>query len=222
MRSLDQLHGMPVMSTKEGKDLGRVRHGAADLAKGELIGLIVAEPEGGSEWGLAAAEITTLGQDAIMVASEAVKKPVAARMQRYRLNPEGDPLQIVTSAGRQLGTLGRVYVDAASLRIVGYEVSGHALKSVVDGTPHLPVMKGVIHGEDALVVPPQAEQHLERSTGGLRQAWARVTEFGRDVVEKTRARVPQKAQQPKAPKPAAKAKRAAPKKTTRSQGRAKK
>ncbi len=200
MRSLDQIEGMLVMSTKEGKNLGRVRHCSADLAKGELVGLIVYDPDTKKEWGLAASDIEVLGRDAVMVESEALIKAVSAisRLQRYRLDTAAEPLQVVTSAGRQLGELGRVYLDSESLKIVGYEVTGPTLKTVVDGTPHLPVMKGAIHGEDALVVPPHAEQHLERSTGGLKQAWARLAGFGRDVVQKTKARVPAQAKKAKA------------------------
>lgn len=186
MRSTDQIEGLPVISIKEGKNLGRVSQCVVDLARGEVVGLLVRAEGEDEDWGLTAPDIQVLGQDAVMVESEQIKKPVSprSRLLKFRREPEAPPADVVTDEGERLGTLGQVYVDTAKLQVIGYEVTGSALRTVLDGTPHIPIIKGVVHGADTVIVPTTAKEHLQAGTGGLRSYWAKLAGLSRDAWDR--------------------------------------
>lgn len=180
--------GLNVFSIEEGRILGKTAECVVDLATGKVIGLIVAVKTG-QEMGIARSDITAVGRDAVMVSAAEVMKPLAdvKGLAEHRTAGGRPAPRILTRGGQVLGTLGMVRVDGACGKVVAYEVVGDVVQRIADGPATLPIIKGTIHGRDAVVLPDDASQEIKRP-GGLR-AWIEkgyeaVREAATDVGER--------------------------------------
>ncbi len=167
MKNTRDLIGLSVFSVEEGRILGKVAECVVDLATGKVLGLIV-EVKPGEEKGIGRSEITAMGRDAVMVSSAAVLKSVAtvAGLAGHRTSGKATP-QVLTRGGQVLGALGTVHVDEAVQKVESYEIVGDLMQAIADGPATLAVVKGTVHGADAIVLPEAAASAITRP-GGLR------------------------------------------------------
>ena len=156
MREISGLLNAEVISVKEGKRLGVISQAVYDLAVGKLLGLIVGK--GPAEKGIRAADIKTWGPDVVMVEQGSVAKRLSElpELLAARRDPGRPPQQVVTDAGQRLGRLSRVYLEGESFLVVRFEVSGGAWRDLTEGVLSMPVVKGIIHGPDTIIVPAEA------------------------------------------------------------------
>jgi len=164
--------GLNVFSIQEGRVLGRTTECVVDLATGKVIGLVIAVPSGG-ECGVARADLTAVGKDAVMVASDKMLKPLGevAGLEDHRT--VGKAPRVLTRAGQVLGTLGVVRVDEACRKVESYEIVGDVIQALADGPATLGVTKGTVHGRDAIVLPDEAAEAIKRP-GGLRASFEKA------------------------------------------------
>jgi len=170
MRELSSLIGLQVIATSEGKRLGTVADALVDLAAGKLVALTLAKTP---ELRVVLAEdIAVIGPDAVMIASgDLVKsREDTAEALAGARHVLGDPPAVVTTRGARVGQLGPVQIDEGSRRIVRFEVSSGPLKDVTDGTLALPVVEGIVHGEDTIIVPHEVVARRLEQAGGLKGA----------------------------------------------------
>jgi len=158
--------GLSVFSFEEGRILGRTAECVVDLSTGKVIGLVV-EIGAGVERALARADITAVGKDAVMLASDKLLKPVAdvAGLEDHRT--VGKAPRVLTRAGQVLGTLGVVRVDEACNKVESFEIVGDMIQALAEGPATLGLTKGTVHGRDAIVLPDAATEAITRP-GGLR------------------------------------------------------
>lgn len=170
MRELNSLIGLQVIATREGKCVGTVADALVDLAAGKLVALTLAKtPELRV---VLADDISVIGPDAVMIpSSDRVKsREESAEALSEARHVLGDPPAVITTRGARVGQLGAVYIDEGSRRIVRFEVSSGPLKDVTEGTLALPVVEGIVHGEDTIIVPHEVVARRLEQAGGLKGA----------------------------------------------------
>lgn len=170
MRELSSLIGLQVIATREGKCVGTVADALVDLAVGKLVALTLAKtPELRV---VLADDISVIGPDAVMIpSSDRVKsREESAEALSEARHVLGDPPAVITTRGARVGQLGAVYIDEGSRRIVRFEVSSGPLKDVTEGTLALPVVEGIVHGEDTIIVPHEVVARRLEQAGGLKGA----------------------------------------------------
>lgn len=220
MREISDLLNAEVISIKEGKRLGVITQVGFDLAKGALLGVILGK--GAAEKGIRAADIKTWGPDVVMVEDSQVAHRLSEvpELMEARRDPTRPPQQVVTDAGQRLGRLGRVYLDPVKLEVVRFEVSGGAWRDLTEGVLSLPVVKGIVHGPDTIIVPAKAvaqatetaglKASVGKAAGSVREEVSEgakrlgeIVETGAEVVKKTlttplgKTETPEPEQQPK-------------------------
>ncbi len=156
MREVSSLLNSEVISVQEGKRLGVVSQPVYDLAAGRLLGLIIGK--GPAEKGILAADIKTWGPDVVMVQNSEVAKRLSElpELLAARRDPGRPPQQVVTDDGQRLGRLSRVYLEGDKFLVVRFEVSGGAWRDLTEGVLSMPVIPGIIHGPDTIIVPAEA------------------------------------------------------------------
>lgn len=170
MRELSSLVGLQVIATSEGKRLGTVADALVDLAAGKLVALTLANtPELRV---VLADDITVIGPDAVMIpSSDKVRSgDEVAEVLAASRRVLDDPPAVITTRGARIGQLGAVQIDEGSGRIIRFEVSAGPLKDVTEGTLVLPVVEGIVHGEDTVIVPHEVVARRLQQAGGLRGA----------------------------------------------------
>lgn len=181
MREVSSLLNSEVISVKEGKRLGVISQAVFDLAAGRLLGLIIGK--GPAEKGIRATDIKTWGPDVVMVEKSEVAKRLSElpELLAARRDPGRPPQQVVTDAGQRLGRLSRVYLEGDKFPIVRFEVSGGAWRDLTEGVLSMPVVKGIIHGPDTIIVPAEA---VAKATEGasLKASVERAAEVVREAA----------------------------------------
>lgn len=188
MKNTRDLVGLNVISVEEGRILGKVAECVVDLATGKVLGLIV-EGKPGQEQGVGRSEVATVGRDAVMVPSAAVLKPVAdvPGLADHRTSGKAAP-QVLTRSGQVLGTLGTVHVDEAVQEVENYEIVGDLMQAIADGPATLAVVKGTVHGADAVLLPQAAADSISRP-GGLRARFEKAVGAMKDTATQVGGRV---------------------------------
>ncbi len=170
MRELSSLIGLQVISTSEGKKLGSIAEAYVDLAAGELVCVTLAKtPELRV---ILARDIDVIGSDAVMVSDREKlhsREEVEDELERGKRVLTSPPL-VITSQGRMLGQLGPVQIDEATGKVIRFEVTGGSFKDLTEGVLALPVLDGIVHGDDTVIVPHDVVARRLVQAGGLRGA----------------------------------------------------
>lgn len=170
MRELSSLIGLQVISTSEGKKLGSVAEVYVDLAAGELVCVTLAKtPELRV---ILADDIDVIGDDALMVSDRGKvrsREDAEEQLERGKRVLDNPPL-VITSQGKTLGRLGTVQIDEATRKVVRFEVTGGSFKDLTEGVLALPVLEGIVHGDDTVIVPHDVVARRLVQAGGLRGA----------------------------------------------------
>jgi uncharacterized protein YrrD len=181
MREIKSIVGLRVISVEEGANVGNVSQVVVDLATGMVVGLILGEGPG--ERGVPAAEIKTMGADAIMVSNRAVARVLSELPElESRQQPATAQLMAFTASGKRLGIVSSIFIDPYDMVVTRYEVSSGPLKDLADGVLVLPVLPGTTHGQDAVIVPDERVQQLGREAGGWRTRFEQWSEGAKKQV----------------------------------------
>ncbi|MFO7947281.1 MAG: PRC-barrel domain-containing protein [Armatimonadota bacterium] len=174
MRRISSLKGLSVIASSEGVDLGTVSEVIIDLAEGVMEGLIVRS--GSTDRGIKAQDIEVIGADAVMVKETSAAKPLSQvpDLANRRRGSESKPPAVVTSSGQKLGMVGEIYIDPKEKTITRFEISGGLIRDLTDGTLSFPVVEGMTHGRDIVLIPEEVIAGIDSGEGGLRGAWAKV------------------------------------------------
>ncbi|MGI5818356.1 MAG: PRC-barrel domain-containing protein [Armatimonadota bacterium] len=170
MRELTSLIGLQVISTSEGKRLGSIADVYVDLAAGELVCVTLAKtPELRV---ILAGDIDVIGDDAVMVSDHEKlrgREEVAEELVRGK-RVLSSPPAVVTNQGKTLGQLGSVQIDEGTKKVVRFEVTHGPVRDVTEGVLALPILEGIVHGEDTVIVPHDVVAGRLVQAGGLRGA----------------------------------------------------
>jgi|LSQX01.1.fsa_nt_gb uncharacterized protein YrrD len=175
MRKVSSMVGLSVISTADGVNMGAVTEVVVDLSQGAIVGLVVDPPP--AEKGVMAEDIAVIGPDAVMISDRSKMGPVADMPEltdRRRLSKD-KPVAVVTKSGTKLGTLAEIYINPATREVTQYDVSAGSVRDLTDGVLSLPLVSGIVHGPDTVIVPDTLITSLEDQVGGLRGTWAAVS-----------------------------------------------
>ncbi len=175
MREIGSILGLKVVSILEGKSLGTITEVVIDLTVGKMIGVIVGR--GPAEKGIRAADIQALGADAVLVGTTQVAEHLSAmpKLIEHRRPAQQRPPEVITSEGQRLGQLDSVYIDPQTMKVKRFEVSGGAWQDLTEGVISLPIVKGIVHGPDVVIMPAKG---LSKSAGkgGLRASLGQLAD----------------------------------------------
>lgn len=184
--TIRELAGMPVMTRETGRKLGNVKDIIFDPPAGRLAAVTI---ESAGFFGprrrfLKMDDIRSIGEDAIMVDSDAVLRRPENEPNLRNTVDRGNTLTaktIVTEDGNILGNVSDVHISPDSGEALRYEVSGGAVSDAQTGRSTFPVPNALVVGPDAIVVPDSVEQQMEaQAPGGLAGAYAGTKEGAAD------------------------------------------
>ena len=158
MIKYDEIVGMPVISSKEGKDLGRISKMAIDLKEGQVMGFLI-EDKNGREMLLPIGNVDTYGKDVVMVASESDLRNIddlAEMAAAIEFSGKIIRLKIITKEGENFGEIASFCFDEKSGVINHYVTSRDFLNDLMHGEGLLPQEGVRALSLDALVVTKKA------------------------------------------------------------------
>jgi len=186
MRKGTDLIGKPVVAFDTGEQFERIKDLLFDQETNQLLGFLV--DEGGwfsSARVLPLQNVQTIGPDAVIVAAKntvvnATQVPAIQRLLERNNVLKGT--KIMTTDGRDLGTLADLYFNEATGVVEGYEASGGVFADAYSGRSFIPAPHAIKIGEDVAFVPPETADLMEEQVGGIRAA---VEEAGDTLQDAT-------------------------------------
>lgn len=174
MRKGSDLIGKPIVAFDNGEQIERIHDLLFDQDQNQLLGFLV--DEGGwfsSARVLPLENVQSLGQDAIIVPAKnavvnAAQVPVINRVLERNNVLKGT--KIMTTDGRDLGTMADLYFDEHTGAVEGYEVSGGVFADAYTGRSFVPAPHTLKIGEDVAFVPPETADLMEEQVGGIKVA----------------------------------------------------
>jgi uncharacterized protein YrrD len=167
MRKGKDLLGLSIVGEQDGCILGTVRDLLFDHDTDQLLAFVLAES---GLFGLVDAQIVPWPQvrniagDVILVRNEASRRDLHDAPQLLSVARRETVLsgtQVLSHEGRQLGTLADMFIDEASGRVVGYEVSGGFIADTLHGKRFLSAPPGLSIGTDAAIANADAVSRLD-------------------------------------------------------------
>ncbi len=174
MRKGSDLIGKPIVAFGGGQRLETIQDVIFDQESNRLLGFVV--DEGGWFSGarvLPLQNVQALGEDAVIVPSAQAITSAEALPAIRRILERNNVLKgtkILTTDGRDLGTMSDLYFDERTGAIEGYEVSGGIFADVASGRAFVPAPQTLKIGKDVAFVPPETATLMEEQTGGLKAA----------------------------------------------------
>ena len=174
MRKGSDLIGRPIISFDTGEQFEKIQDLVFDQNNNQLLGFVV--DEGGwfsSARVLPLEQIQAIGPDVVIVPDKKAVIPADTEPTFRRILDRNNILKgtkIVTTDGKDLGTLVDLYFDEQTGAVEGYEASGGIFADAVNGKSFVPAPHTLKIGEDVAFVPPETAQLMEEQVGGLRGA----------------------------------------------------
>lgn len=174
MRKGSDLIGKPVVAFDSGEQLYRIHDLIFDQNSNQLLGFLV--DEGG--WFSSAKvvplqNVQTIGPDAVIVPARntvvnAEQVPQIKQILERKNVLKGT--KIMTTDGRDLGTMVDLYFDEHTGAVEGYEASGGVFADAYSGRSFVPAPQTLKIGEDVAFVPPEIAAMMEEQNGGIKAA----------------------------------------------------
>ena len=195
MRKGHSILGLQVISSESAKSLGKVLDLVFDHDADECIALVLKERGFlgiGSAQVVPWNEIVSIGKDAVMVKDEtSIVNPADHGRLQDVMEREAhlSGTRIVTDDGRDVGTFAEIYVDEATGKTLGYEVSGGFVSDTMSGKRYIPSERtdDLRVGQDVLLASPMVADEFERQAteepGGLRGAYGTAKDKVADTYD---------------------------------------
>ena len=166
--------GLPVVTFDTGEKIEKVSDVVFDHEGSRVLGFLV--DEGGwfsSARVLPFESVQTVGPDAVLVPSKAAVIDVGSAPEIARVLRRDNVLKgtkIMTTDGRDLGSMRDLYFDERTGAIEGYDVSGGLFADAYEGRSFVPAPRTITIGEDVAFVPPETAVLMEEQVGGIKGA----------------------------------------------------
>ena len=185
--------GLPVVTFDHGEKIDKVTDVVFDHSANQVIAFLV--DEGG--WFSSARvvpfeSLRTVGPDAVIVPAksavvEAGRAPAVAKILERGNVLKGT--KIMTTDGRDLGSMRDLYFDEATGRVEGFEVSGGLFADAYEGRSFVPAPHTLTIGEDVAFVPPETAGLMEEQVGGIKGATQSLGEKIKEGAESAGERI---------------------------------
>lgn len=189
MKKSRKFLSMPIISLAEGLKIGNVRNLVVDPVKMEVAALIVDQRGWFREQKIIPfSKVKSIGSDAVTIDQTSnVQKPISLpellKLLKERTNPIGN--KVIAENGTEIGIVDEFYIDEATGKITGLEVSGKLLESLYKGKAFLPIENVSTIGDDIIVVTKDAQSSLEKLDGGLQETIHNIKEGTTSILEST-------------------------------------
>jgi uncharacterized protein YrrD len=188
MRKGSQVIGTPVVTFDTGESIEKIKDIIFDQHDNRVLALLV--DEGG--WLSSARivpwdEVQAVGPDAIIIPSiQTISRAESVPLVKEILNRNNvtKGTKIVTTDGRDLGTIADLFFDEDSGAVNGYEVSGGLFADAMSGRSFVPAPQTLQIGEDVAFVPPETADQMEEQVGGIKGAANKVQENVKTTADK--------------------------------------
>lgn len=164
----------PVVSYDTGERFDKVKDLVFDQNSNQLVGLLLEEPSWfSSAKVILLKDVKAIGPDAVIVPSKdcvisANEITVIEQILKHNNILKGT--RIMTTDGRDLGTMVDLYFDERTGSVEGYEVSGGLFADAYSGRSFVPAIQTLKIGEDVAFVPSQTADYMEEQVGGIKGA----------------------------------------------------
>ncbi len=184
MRKGTDVIGLPVYTRSQGEEKESVKDIIFDHKSNQILALVLDDGGWFSDarvvrW----ADIQSIGPDAVIIPSDDVIVRADSTSEVKAVLEEGNVLkdtQILTTEGRDLGSMTDVYFHEDTGALTGYEVSGGLFSDAASGRSYVPALHALTVGQDAAFVPPATAELMEEQVGGIKGA---VESVGQKVQE---------------------------------------
>ncbi|WP_110931816.1 PRC-barrel domain-containing protein [Paenibacillus bouchesdurhonensis] len=116
-------------------------------------------------------DIVAYGEDAVMIRNQqAVRRWEAENIQLTFISGNGKlkELPVLTEDGTMIGYVADVYFEQdLGNTITGIEISDGFISDLMEGRKMLPFIPGMTKGENAIMVPPNSEQRLDKTMNSI-------------------------------------------------------
>jgi len=174
MRKGSDLIGKPIVAFDTGEQFERVEDLIFDQNSNQLLGLLV--DEGGwfsSARVLPLQSIQAIGEDALIIPSKNAVVNAERMPEIKRILERNNVLRgtkLMTTDGRDLGSLADLYFDEQTGVVEGYEVSGGVFADAYSGRAFVPAPHTLKIGQDVAFVPPETADLMAEQVGGIKGA----------------------------------------------------
>lgn len=174
MRKGSDLIGKPIIAFGGGRQLDKIQDVIFDQQSNQLLGFLV--DEGGwfsTARVLPLRNVQAIGPDAVIVSAADAIQSADLMPDIQRILERNNVLKgtkIMTTDGRDLGTLSDLYFDEQSGMVEGYEASGGVFADAYSGRSFVPAPQTIQIGTDVAFVPPETATLMEEQTGGIKAA----------------------------------------------------
>ena len=192
MRQGSDILGKSIFAYDTGKAISSVRDLIFDHETNQVLGFLVAEAgwfKGARILPLSA--VKAIGPSGIITASKNTIVSAKTLSRVKALLKEDNILRgtkIMTTDGRNLGTMVDLFFDDSTGLVEGYEVSGGLFADAYSGRSFVPAPHTLTIGEDVAFVSPETTSLMEEQVGGvlgaLQLAGGRLQEAGQYTGEK--------------------------------------
>jgi uncharacterized protein YrrD len=184
-----------VVSYETGERFEKVKDLLFDQNNNQLLGLLLEE----KSWFKSAKivllkDVQAVGPDAVIVPSQDVvvsAKDIALVDQILERNNILKGTQIMTTDGRNLGTMIDLYFDEQTGAVEGYEVSGGLFADAYSGRSFVPAIQTLKIGEDVAFVPAYTAEYMEEQVGGIKAAVQTANQKVQDTAQVTGGKLQQ-------------------------------
>lgn len=167
MRKALDLIGLPVMDVSTGKKLGTVKD--FGLNEDWKVSLVVLETK---SWladtkYIFVSDVLAFGKDAVTVSHSGVVRLAEEEVPPHSVILIGQSplrgLPVMTVDGQQLGRLEDVYFhEHVGTKVIGLELTEGFISDLREGRRWLPLPDEMKIGEDAIIVPVQSDEEVNR------------------------------------------------------------
>lgn len=174
MRRGTDLIGKIVVAYNTGERIERIQDLIFDQQSDRLLGLLV--DDGGlfrSARVIPFAQVQAIGLNAVIVPSKAAVVKIKKAPEIRAIVKRNNVLKgtrILTTNGRDLGTMIDLYFDEQTGVVEGYEVSGGLFADAYSGRCFVPATKTLKIGENFAFVPVETAELMQEQVGGFKGA----------------------------------------------------
>lgn len=189
MRKGTDMIGKSVIAFDTGEKFETVLDLIFDQHNNRLLGFLVDEAGWfSSSKVIALQSIQAIGPDAIIVPSKSVEVSASEIQPIDRVLEHNNIMKgtkIISTDGRDLGTMIDLYFDELTGDIEGYEVSGGVFADAYSGRSFVPAPETLKIGEDVAFVPAETADMMEEQVGGIKAAMQTAGEKIQETAQVT-------------------------------------
>lgn len=187
MLKISELKGRGVIGLESARKLGALQGMVIDPGAAQIVGLKVStgptapgpllpglkadanDPPPGEHLFIPAASVYSIGPDAITVREAGIGSLAEPTMESLPDSHALGNTKVVTDGGTLLGTISDMFINETNLQLMGYELAGSGLETLMGKGKFLRALPGYRYGGDLLLVPAAVAGDLQQGASAPAQ-----------------------------------------------------